>query len=57
VSVAWGGGLVGLGVGAAAGLAYWRFIGCATGACPLTSQWWTSMLYGALLGLLVGGVR
>lgn len=40
-------------VGAAAGYAYYRFIGCKTGACPLTSNPWISTLYGALIGLLI----
>lgn len=40
-------------VGAAGGYAYYRFIGCKTGACPLTANPWISTLYGALLGLLI----
>ena len=40
-------------VGAAAGLAFYYVIGCRTGACLLTSQWWSSMAYGALMGALV----
>ncbi len=39
--------------GAAAGYGYYRFIGCKTGACPLTSNPWISTLYGALIGLLI----
>jgi hypothetical protein len=40
-------------LGAVAGLAYNRFVGCRTGACPLTANPYVSTLYGALLGYLV----
>jgi hypothetical protein len=40
--------------GAAAGYAYYRFIGCSSGACPLTSNPVISSLYGALMGFLIG---
>ncbi len=42
-------------LGAAAGYAYYYYIGCASGACPITGHWWTSSLYGALLGFLASG--
>jgi hypothetical protein len=45
-------------VGAVAGLAYQRFVGCRTGACPITSNPCVSTLYGAVMGfLLSGGLR
>ncbi|NOY05093.1 MAG: hypothetical protein GXO82_00415 [Chlorobi bacterium] len=48
-----------LALGAAGGFAYWYFIGCVTGSCPLTSQWWTSTAYGLLIGatFLLGGKK
>jgi hypothetical protein len=39
-------------IGAAAGAAFGRFVGCRTGACPLTATWWRGAIYGATLGLL-----
>ncbi len=40
-------------VGGLLGFAYYRFIGCSTGACPITSNPYVSTLYGAVMGLLV----
>lgn len=42
-------------VGGVLGFAYYKFIGCATGTCPLTSNPWISTLYGMFLGGLIGG--
>jgi hypothetical protein len=39
--------------GALAGFAYWRFVGCTSGSCPITANWHTSTLVGGLLGFLV----
>jgi len=40
--------------GALAGFLYARFVGCQTGACPLTSNPYIATVYGGLLGLLLG---
>ena len=40
-------------VGGAAGFAYYYFIGCTSGACPITSNPYTSAAYGALLGVVL----
>lgn len=40
-------------LGAVAGFAYYRFVGCNSGTCPITSNPWISTGYGALMGLLV----
>jgi hypothetical protein len=39
-------------VGAIAGWCYWYFVGCASGACLITSRPANSALYGALMGYL-----
>ena len=38
--------------GAGLGFAYYYFIGCRSGACPITSNPWISTAYGALVGAL-----
>jgi len=38
--------------GALLGFAYWRFIGCRTGSCPITASWHTSVLFGSMAGFL-----
>jgi phosphate/sulfate permease len=40
--------------GLAAGFIYWRFIGCKSGTCPITSSWHYSMLFGGVFGYLIG---
>jgi hypothetical protein len=41
-------------IGAFSGYLYWYHIGCKSGTCPITSHWYTTSLYGALLGYLSG---
>lgn len=42
-----------LGLGALGGFLYYYFIGCSTGACPLTSNPYSSMGYGSVIGLVL----
>lgn len=41
-------------IGALLGYAYYYFIGCNSGACPLTSNWYVTTLYGLVAGIVVG---
>ncbi|MDF9828893.1 DUF6132 family protein [Parabacteroides sp. PF5-6] len=45
--------LIGLIVGAVGGFLYWRFVGCSSGSCPITSSPLMSSLWGAVMGGLV----
>ena len=46
-------GLLGLVVGAIGGYAYYYFIGCNDGSCPLTSKPYISIGFGAVFGYLI----
>jgi Family of unknown function (DUF6132) len=41
--------------GAIAGYAYYRFVGCRTGTCPISGNPYISTIYGALMGFLISG--
>lgn len=43
-------------LGAIAGYLYWRYVGCSSGTCPITSSPAISPVYGLLIGTLLGGV-
>lgn len=45
--------LIGAVVGAALGFVYYRFVGCASGACPITANPYVSSIYGAVIGILL----
>lgn len=40
-------------IGAGLGYAYYYFIGCYGGSCPITSNPYITTLYGGLLGLIL----
>ena len=46
--------VVGAVVGMAVGYVLYRFVGCKTGACPLTANPWVAMAIWGLMGLLLG---
>jgi len=43
-------------VGAIGGYLYWRYVGCTTGTCPITSSPTNTIIYGAVMGALLGGI-
>lgn len=43
-------------LGAIGGFLYWKYVGCASGACPIQSKWYLSTLYGLVIGFLVSGL-
>lgn len=45
--------IIGVFVGAIGGYAYYNYVGCASGACPITSKPFNSTIYGAVLGMLL----
>lgn len=45
--------ILGVLVGGGLGFAYYKFVGCSTGTCPLTSNPVISTIYGAVLGVLL----
>ena len=48
--------LIGITLGAVAGFLYWKFVGCSSGTCMITSKPINSTLYGAVMGFLVVGI-
>lgn len=48
--------VAGVAIGALAGYLYWSQIGCATGTCAITSVWYRSTVYFAVMGGLFGNI-
>ena len=48
--------LIGALVGAVAGYLYWKYVGCVTGTCAITSKPLNSTLYFAFFGLVLFGL-
>lgn len=40
--------------GALGGWLYWKFVGCASGTCPIKQNWMLMTAWGATMGYLVG---
>jgi hypothetical protein len=47
---------IGAAAGAIAGFLYWKYVGCLTGTCAITSHPVKSTVYFALIGALVFGL-
>lgn len=47
---------IGAVVGAIAGFLYWKYVGCLTGTCAITSNPVRSTIYFAIMGALVFGM-
>ncbi len=45
--------IIGIIVGATGGYLYYYFVGCASGTCPITSNPYITVIYGAILGYLL----
>jgi hypothetical protein len=47
---------IGAMVGGISGFLYWKFVGCVTGTCLITSNPFRSTIYFAIMGALVFGM-
>ena len=45
--------LIGIAVGAVAGFLYYRFVGCSSGGCMISSNPFISTIYGSVMGFLL----
>lgn len=45
--------IIGVLIGSVAGYLYWKFVGCNSGTCAITSRPINSSLYGAVMGGLL----
>jgi len=47
--------IIGIVLGGVIGFLYYRFVGCSSGTCPITSNPFSSIIYGAVIGYLMTG--
>jgi hypothetical protein len=45
--------VIGVVVGGLLGFGVYRFVGCSSGTCPLTSNPWVSTIFGMVVGALL----
>lgn len=45
--------VIGIPVGMIGGYLYYFYIGCSSGACPITSNPYISVIYGGIMGYLI----
>lgn len=36
------------------GFFYWKYVGCVSGTCPITSNWQLTVLFSSIIGFLIG---
>jgi len=48
--------IIGIAVGAIGGFIYYKTVGSSTGACPITSNPWLTIIWGSLIGYLIGNL-
>jgi len=48
--------IIAIPAGGIGGFAYYYFVGCTSGTCPITSNPYISIVYGALMGYLISGM-
>ncbi|MCX6230162.1 MAG: hypothetical protein NTZ33_01340 [Bacteroidetes bacterium] len=48
--------VIGAVIGMMGGFIYYLKVGCATGACPIKSNPWLMLLWGGLIGGLIGDI-
>ena len=48
--------VIGMVLGAAGGFLYYYFVGCQSGSCPITSNPWSALAWGLIMGWLVGSM-
>ena len=48
--------ITGILLGLTGGLLYRKFVGCASGTCPITSSWKIMLIYGGIMGGLIGNM-
>ncbi len=44
--------LIGVVIGGIGGYLYYYYIGCTSGSCPITSNPWSSIFSGSLIGMI-----
>jgi hypothetical protein len=47
---------LGILIGGIGGFFYYYFIGCKTGSCPITSNSYSAVIIGGLMGYLITGI-
>jgi Family of unknown function (DUF6132) len=45
--------ILGISIGGGLGYLWYRYVGCASGSCPITSNPWSSSIYGIAIGLMI----